>query len=285
MSGQVVPGSAGTLIFSHANGFPAGCYRQMLEPVRAAGWQVLALPKFGHDPRFPVTNNWPHLRDELLAFVAAEVAPTQRLTLMGHSMGGYVSLLAATRLKARLQGVLLLDSPVVAGWRAHSWHVAKLSGLAARLSPGHISARRRWQWPSAAAAHGHFATKRAFARWASGVLADYIDCGTEPDPAQPGGVRLAFVREVETRIYNTLPHHLESLLQRHPLRVPVGFIGGTQSVEIRQAGLAYTRRLCGVHLAWLEAGHLFPMEQPQLAAQAALKMLAEMSPAGPTATK
>jgi pimeloyl-ACP methyl ester carboxylesterase len=251
----------------------------MLHPLRAAGWQVLALPKFGHDPRYPVTNNWPHLREELLAFIAAELDPSQRFTLMGHSMGGYVSLLAATRLKARLQGVLLLDSPVVAGWRAHSWHVAKLTGLAARLSPGHISARRRWQWPSAAGAHEHFAAKRAFARWAPGVLADYIDCGTEPDPLQPGGVRLAFTREVETRIYNTLPHHLEALHQRHPLRVPVGFIGGTQSVEIRQAGLAYTRRLCGAHLAWLDAGHLFPMERPQSAAQAALKMLAGMSSA------
>ena len=37
---------------------------------------------------------------------------------------------------------------------------------------------------------------------------------------------LSFDREVETAIYNTLPHNLDRLLRRHPLQCPVGFIGG-----------------------------------------------------------
>ena len=40
-----------TLVFSHANGFPAGTYRVLFEQWRAAGWHVLAPEKFGHDPR------------------------------------------------------------------------------------------------------------------------------------------------------------------------------------------------------------------------------------------
>ena len=34
-----------TLVFSHANGFPAGTYRVLFEAWRAAGWRVVALPK------------------------------------------------------------------------------------------------------------------------------------------------------------------------------------------------------------------------------------------------
>ena len=39
--------------------------------------------------------------------------------------------------------------------------------------------RRRQQWDSAAAAFAHFAAKPAFARWAPGMLRDYIASGTE----------------------------------------------------------------------------------------------------------
>ena len=39
------------LVFSHANGFPAGTYRQLFKIWRDAGWRVLAVDKFGHDPR------------------------------------------------------------------------------------------------------------------------------------------------------------------------------------------------------------------------------------------
>ena len=41
-----------TIVFSHANGFPAGTYRQLFEAWRAAGFTVHAVEKFGHDPRW-----------------------------------------------------------------------------------------------------------------------------------------------------------------------------------------------------------------------------------------
>ena len=43
------------LVFSHANGFPAGTYRQLFEFWRDAGWRVVALDQFGHDEHFPVS--------------------------------------------------------------------------------------------------------------------------------------------------------------------------------------------------------------------------------------
>jgi pimeloyl-ACP methyl ester carboxylesterase len=260
----------GTLVFSHANGFPAGTYRLLFEAWQAAGWRVLALPKYGHDPRYPVTSNWPHTRNELIDFVRRE-APDQKVQLVGHSLGGYLSLLAACRAPELAAGVVLIDSPVVAGWRAHSVQALKAARLMGRVSPARLSKTRRQHWASADEVLKHYAAKTLFARWDPRVLADYIAAGIEPDPE--GGVRLAFSRDIETRFYNTLPHHFGALLKRHPPQCPVAFLGGTQSTEVRQVGLAETRAVTRGRMEWLEGGHLFPMEKPAATAAAVLKLL------------
>lgn len=259
------------IVFSHANGFPAGTYRRLFEHWRAAGHSVHAVEKFGHDPAYPVTGNWPHLRDELLHFT--ERATTAPVVFVGHSLGGYLSVLAAAKRPDLACGVLLLDSPVISGWKARALQIAKATGLGERYSPGRVSRRRRQHWPDAEAAFAHFAAKPAFARWAPEVLRDYIAAGTEPHAGQH---RLAFDREVETAIYLTLPHHIPRVLRAHPLACPMAFLGGTASAEVRQVGLRTTERLTAGHLRWIEGGHLFPMERPDETAATVLEMLQEL---------
>ena len=53
------------LIFSHGNSFPASTYRVMLDSLRARGFEVHAIEKYGHDPAYPVTDSWPHLVRQL----------------------------------------------------------------------------------------------------------------------------------------------------------------------------------------------------------------------------
>jgi pimeloyl-ACP methyl ester carboxylesterase len=266
-----VPPGARTIVFSHANGFPAGTYRVLLEAWRGAGYEVVAPPQFGHDPAFPVRSNWSPTRDELLAFVARTV-PGRPVHLVGHSLGGILSLLAACWRPELAASVVMLDSPVVGGWRAHGLQVFKATGLVGRVSPGRISRRRRWQWPSLEEARRHLSAKSVFARWDPRVLDDYLEAGFEPDP-EGGGVRLAFRREVETRFYDTLPHHVDRLLRRHPLCCPLHFVGGTHSAEMRQAGMEATRRLAKGRITMVEGTHLFPMERPQETATAVLRAL------------
>lgn len=260
-----------TIVFSHANGFPAATYRQLFEHWRSAGWRVVALPKFGHDPRFAVTSNWPHLRDELLHFIDAQgAAPAY---LVGHSLGGYLSLLAASRRPEVARGIVLLDSPVLPNWMGRTVQFFKASGIGERFSPGHVSKRRREHWPSVDAARAHFAAKPVFARWAEGVLDDYLACGLETALGDASAQQLSFSRRVETSIYNTLPHHLARLLRTHPLRCPVAFVAGTRSEEMRRVGYSEVKRIARLRITMLDGGHLFPMEQPQATANAVLHWL------------
>ena len=87
-----------TIVFSHANSFPASTYNVLFKELRSRGFKVKAVEKFGHDPRYPVTNNWPHLVQQLLDFTQAEVNKTGApVILAGHSLGGFISLMAAAR--------------------------------------------------------------------------------------------------------------------------------------------------------------------------------------------
>ncbi|WP_431102675.1 alpha/beta fold hydrolase [Roseateles noduli] len=266
--------STKTLVFSHANGFPAGCYRVLFDRWRDAGWTVHALPRIGHDPRYPVTSNWPHLRDELLHFIQDEVKPTAPVMLVGHSLGGLLSLLVACRKPSLAQGLVMLDSPVIDGWRAHSLRVVKSAGLIKRVSPGKVSHQRRYEWPSLEEAHAHFAAKNKFARWDPRVLKDYIASGF--DAHEDGQVRLGFTREIETRIYNTLPHNLPRILHGHAPKCPVAFIAGTQSEELRQANAAGSKALAKDLFRWFEGTHLYPFERPDDTAALVLELMGEI---------
>ena len=258
------------LVFSHANSYCAGTYSVLFKDLRSRGFNVKAIDKFGHDEKYPVTSNWPHLVQQLIDFARPEVEKAgQPALLVGHSLGGFLSLMAAARAPELARGVLLLDAPILGGWRATALGVMKSSQMFESRSPGAVSRKRRNSWPDQASALAHFQSKKAFARWDPQVLQDYIAHGTHDEVHGEQTQRvLSFDRAVETAIYNTLPHNLDGLLKRHPVKCPVAFVGGTQSVEMKQVGMALTTQITKGRLMMLDGSHLFPMERPQATAAA-----------------
>jgi pimeloyl-ACP methyl ester carboxylesterase len=262
------------VVFSHANSFPASTYGVLFRQLRSRGFVVKAVDQYGHDPRYPVTDNWPHLVQQLHDLAAREADKAgEPAFLVGHSLGGFLSILCAARHPQLARGVLLLDSPLLGGWKARALGAAKRTQLVGSVSPGRISRQRKNRWPSHAAALEHFRHKKAFARWDEQVLLDYVTHGTHDED---GERVLSFDRDVETAIYNTLPDDMDRVLRRHPLRCPVAFIGGLQSEEIQQVGLAMTKAVTQGRMMFLDGSHLFPMEKPlatAAAVEAALRAL------------
>ena len=266
------------IVFSHGNSFPASTYGVLFGSLRQRGFDVQAIEKLGHDPAYPVTSNWPHLVQQLADFAGEKAAQAgQPLFLVGHSLGGFLSLMCAARHPSlagqKVRGVVLLDAPVIAGWRAAALSVAKKARLVGSLSPGAVSQKRRHEWQGKDEVIAHFRSKKVFASWDEETLRNYIEHGThEADAANESDHRrrLSFDRNIETAIYNTLPDNLDSLLRRHPPTCPVAFIGGRESREVVQVGMAATEKVTHGRVMMLDGSHLFPMEHP-LATAAAIE--------------
>ena len=255
------------IVFSHANSFPAGTYRVLFRQLRARGFRVRAVDKFGHASDYPPNDNWTGLAAQLADFATAETRRAgEPAFLVGHSLGGLLSLMTAARHPELARGVLLLDSPLLGGWRATTLGVFKSAQIVGAVSPGAVSRKRRNSWPDKAAALEHFRSKKAFARWDPQVLQDYIDHGTHDDNS--GRRVLAFDRDIETAIYNNLPDNLDRMLKRHPLKCPAAYIGGLFSREMNQVGMAMTEQVTRGRISMVDGSHLFPMEKPFVTAAA-----------------
>jgi len=257
--------------FSHANGFPVSTYRKLFAEL-GDEFELRAVERYGHAPQYPVTRGWPHLVQELLDSLQRQYR--EPVWLVGHSLGGFLSLMAALRRPEWVRGVVMLDSPIIAGWRASLLKTAQWLGVDEKPSPAAVTRNRRTHWPDTESVWDHFRAKPNFAVWDREVLRDYAEHGTEPT-GKDSERRLRFDREVEYWIYRTLPTSLGRKVARGA-PVPVGFVAGTRSREIRQCGMGATRRLVGENLRFIEGGHLYPMERPEQTAQLVRELIGAM---------
>ena len=265
-----VPAGQPLVLFFHGNSFPASTYNVMLNDLRRRGMQVQVLEKIGHNPAFPVTSNWPHLVDELHAFakplIAAHSGP---VVLVGHSLGGMLSLMLAAQFPQLAHAVVMVDAPALGGLRAKALHLSKTLTLTKKFSPGVVSQKRRITWNSLEEVHAHFLSKKVFARWDPQVLNDYVLHGTHEEKTDECVQRvLSFDRNIETQIYNSVPHNLEGLLKKYPLACPVSLVAARHSNEMRLAGFDFSKKITKNRICIIDGTHLVPMEKPLVTASA-----------------
>jgi pimeloyl-ACP methyl ester carboxylesterase len=266
--------SSSPIVFFHANGFPSGVYTQFfheLEVQLHGSRRILAPPVLETPDHCPAHERWPTMLKQTIAFVDA--APGNHVVLVGHSMGGYLSLQVAAARPKRVKQVVLIDSPLVTGWKLAFLSVAQSTGLAYKGGPAPIAARRRFEWSSIAQARELFESKRFVQRWHSGVLEDFLRHGLVQ--GADGSVRLRIPRESERDIYAYVAtgRALRAFRKLQERVVPVTFIGGKHSRELRMVGHAATRSIFGSNYLEVDAGHLMPFEKPHLTARTVIKAL------------
>lgn len=255
-----------TIHFSHANGFPAGSYTTLLSYLESE-YQINSIECIGHNARYPVSNNWTYLADELIH--ECETRYQKPVILMGHSLGAVLSCMVTLKRPDLVAALVMLDAPVPTSIQKIALKLSKRLGFVDYITPAARTQNRCTHWSSKDEAYHYFEGKHLMQKFDARCLHDYVEYGTQK--AQDGGVELCFKHDVEMAIYRSLPDNIN---QNQKLHCPAAIFAGSKSNVFWQANGRIMQKM-GMHLDWVDSGHMFPLEQPELTATKIKQFLAQ----------
>ena len=229
------------------------------------GW----IEAIGTHPRYPVTEGWTLLVEQLIDVLERDYGGAPVLGV-GHSLGAYLTFLAAARRPELFRAIVMLDAPVIGPVKGHLLGASKRFGIVDRVTPAGVTRDRRAYWESREDAKAHLRTRKLFRRFADECLDDYVRHAL----VEAGGqFRLKIDPAIEYQIYRTVPHDMYRHLRE--LKVPAGFVGGAESDVVRRVRLSHMRGPRFLKRS-VPGGHLFPFERPREAAAAIADLLEEL---------
>ena len=232
----------------------------------ARRYRIGAIEAIGTDPRYPVTEGWPLLVEQLIATLERDYrsAPVYGV---GHSLGAYLTFLAAAKRPDLFRAIVMIDAPVIGAVKGRLLGASKRIGIVDRVTPAGATRARRAEWQSRDEAKAHFHTRKLFRNFTEQCLEDYVQHALIK---KENLFRLKIDPAIEYQIYRTIPHDMGRHLRE--LKVPAGFIGGTHSDVVRRVGMSLMRGR-GFLKRRVPGGHLFPFEHPREAAAAVDELL------------
>ncbi len=255
------------LLFLHANGFNAQTYRAVLAPL---GVHCVALDLLGHGqtalPYNPDSlKNWYGLRDDVVAFVKAEMP--DEFVLGGHSLGACVGILCAPYLKGQLKGYVGFDPVTMPIWmRPFNYIPGWTSMMRDRLPIAAGAGRRRSTFENLEHAFTRYQGRGAFKNFPDQVLRDYLEGGLK---LTNEGVELACDPKWEQAIYAAQGHNLFKAARDLPKdnsRIIYAGKGAPHTPTSRERmrgilGKSNVERHMNFH-------HMFPLNNPDFATEA-----------------
>jgi pimeloyl-ACP methyl ester carboxylesterase len=283
MEAQKIPfidfgGSGKTLHFLHANGYPPGCYRPLLELLsrRQHVTAMLMRPLWGGQ-RPEDLEDWLPLSQDLLMFFDQE-AQGVAVIGTGHSIGATVTLRAAIREPQRFRALVLFDPALFQPHFILFWRLVKTLGLGRRLHPFIPGAeRRRREFDDLDKLFNAYRERRIFRYFDDQALWAYIRGIVQP--AHGAGHQLAFSPEWEAQIYYTgIWPDLDLWRALPTLKVPMLIIRGAETDTFTPGTAHMIKRLLPqTSIVTLERStHLVPLEKPQETFDAICSFLEEV---------
>ena len=245
---------AAHIVFLHANGFPPGTYTSFLSAINSLG----RISTLEHRPLWtkdaPMFLDWRVYADDAIKTLEREAK--RPVWLVGHSMGGAISLLIARKAPHLVKGVVGLDPVTI------SSRFLAFSRLAFRLWPDKPkmirgALGRPHQFDSHEAAFEFYRTKRAFSGIADKELMDYVLAAHAPSER---GVDLRYSGAWEACVYRSPPNLWKSFAR---IQKPIHILGGAHSYVITASVAKRLKQIPNLNFQSVDAGHLMPLEKPQ----------------------
>jgi len=261
-------------VFLHANGFLAATWAPIAAALRGR-FHVVALDARGHGDSTSVdpaegsdAYAWTTLADDVdhaLASILARAGEERVALGVGHSMGGALVTWNATLRRDRFERLLLCDPvmlppvpPDPAAPRPRSNPMAE------------ASRKRRDRFPSASEAYAHCRSRALYADFTPEALALYVGLGMRETGT--GELTLKCAREVEAAIFDQ-GGSLDLMPRMPDLKAELLILHAARSGFSRPYYEEIARHAPRGRVEGVDAGHLFPMDAPELVLEAVERLM------------
>jgi len=251
------------LVLLHANGFNAQAYRAVLEPL---GVHSVAFDMRGHgqsrDMPQPLNiPNWHIFRDDCVEFFERHLPDLTdgRVVLAGHSFGAVSAILAAPKIKDKINGYAGFDPVSVPFlFRLTSALPGGRAYMKKRVPIARNAGRRKSVFESPAAAFSRWQGRGAFKGMADEILQDYISGGLVK--RDDGQWELACHPKWEQAIFTAQWHNLFKAARSLPDNSKIIYAGGRPPVSTRGTRRAVQFAQPNIEVKFeANLGHLFPL--------------------------
>ncbi|MBL4616859.1 MAG: alpha/beta hydrolase [Robiginitomaculum sp.] len=254
------------IVFVHATGFNARTYLPLYQQL-ITNHSISALDMRGHghstlDNQVSFSN-WHIYRDDLISFLENFSQPP---VLVGHSMGGTVSLLTAAKRPDLMRSVIAFDPPILPRILQLLMRSKTFQTRFRKYNPLVMSARnRRRTFDDLSSAIARYENKLPFAKWQDGFLGNYLQDGLRK---HNGTMQLSCNPEWEVKTYMAHGHDIWGALKstKRAALLVGGDSKGTVLTDSRLRQLEKLNPLIQTK-SIPNSGHFLPMEKPELATQ------------------
>ena len=250
------------ILFAHANGYPPACYAPLFKQL--ADYKIIAIQQRplwdGSKPE--ELDDWRPLSDDLLRFMDEQ--KLDRITAIGHSLGGIAILRAALQRPERFARVILLEPVLFPPTFIRFYQIAHALKFAERVHPLVKPAqRRRRTFKSRELILRGYRSKPVFRYFNDETLAAYVNGIT--CPVGDGSYQLCYSAEWEVQIYISGVWRDMELWRALPQLTPPLLIvrGADTDTFYEKTGQLVQKKLPDATVITIpESTHLAPLERP-----------------------
>lgn len=260
----------------HGNGFCGASYAPLIDSL-AAKHSVMTTDLLGHglsqssEFRWP---NWNYLAADVTEAISAQPAfkNAKRRIAIGHSLGGVLTLLEASKDKDLFDHIIMLDpvlfTPVVIGFQAGM----RFTGLWKKSGFINAVSNRQQRWQDKKAAQTVLSSKALYREWHPRALQGFIRDGIK---AERVGVKLACDPSWEAKIFSGYPKDLWRSVKT--LKTSCHFLYADKSYPfVTQAAHKAQALNPLIEPVPFGLGHCFPMTMPDASGQKILQIIQQL---------
>ena len=264
-------GTAQSLHFLHANGYPPNCYKPLFKLLKTE-YHVfgMLLRPLWQDSKPEELRSWHPLSDDLRRLLASTPLPyghdvsAAKVIGVGHSIGAIVTLRTALHHPSLFKALVLIDPVLFVPRRLVLWHIFRVIGLGDRVHPLIAGAKkRRRTFDELEKVSRSYRNRKIFRYMSDENLRIYIEGMTKP--TADGKYELVYSPAWEAQIYRTGLHDFDIWRELPHLKVPTLFLRGAESdTFLRNAAKMVKQKQPQAQVETLEEStHILPLEHPK----------------------